>query len=233
MRVETRTVDLALGDLQLTGDLSHPDGAAALVLFAHGAGSSRLSHRNRFVARQLAEAGLATLLFDLVTPAEEEEDSRSGALRFDVPLLADRLGRAAEFVHGHSDTHHLAIGCFGAGTGAAAALVAAAEHPDLIRAVVSRGGRADLAEEALERVACPTLLVVGGADQPVLGLNSRAYMRLQCKKRVEVIPGATHLFEEPGALDEVARLAREWLRRFLVEEIPPRALLEPPGQHAP
>jgi putative phosphoribosyl transferase len=233
MTVETRTIDLALGDLQLTGDLSHPDAATALVMFAHGSGSSRLSPRNRFVARQLAEAGLATLLFDLLTPAEEEEDSRSGARRFDIPMLAERLGRATEFVRSHSDTRHLAIGYFGASTGAAAALTAAAARPSVIGAVVSRGGRADLAEEALERVTCPTLLVVGGADQPVLDLNARAYMRLQCKKRVEVIPGATHLFEEPGALEEVARVAREWFQRFLVDEVSPRALLEPPEQHAP
>jgi len=228
---ETRTVELALGDLELTGDLMMPEGATAIVLFAHGSGSSRLSRRNRFVARQLADAGLSTLLFDLLTPEEEEEESRSGALRFDIPMLADRLERATEFVRGHSDTRHLAIGYFGASTGAAAALISAAARTGIVGAVVSRGGRPDLAEEALDRVTCPTLLIVGGADQPVLDLNARAYARLRCKKRIEVIPGATHLFEEPGALEEVARVAREWFRRFLVEETAPRGLLEGPNQH--
>jgi pimeloyl-ACP methyl ester carboxylesterase len=230
---DTRTIDLALGDLQLTGDLTMPGEATAIVLFAHGSGSSRLSRRNRFVARQLAEGGLSTLLFDLLTPAEEEEDSRSGTLRFDVPMLAERLGRATEFVRGHSSTRHLAIGYLGASTGAAAALIAAAQRPGVVGAVVSRGGRPDLAEAEIDRVTCPTLLIVGGADQPVLDLNGRAYARLRCEKRVEVIPGATHLFEEPGALEEVARAALAWFRHFLVEETAPRALLTPPDQHAP
>jgi dienelactone hydrolase len=228
---ETRAIDLALGGLQLTGDLSMPKGATGIVLFAHGCGSSRLSRRNRFVARQLAEGGLSTLLFDLLTPEEEEEDNRSGALRFDIPMLADRLGLATEYVRAHSDTRRLTIGYFGASTGAAAALIAAAARPEVVAAVVSRGGRPDLAEEALDRVTSPTLLIVGGADQPVLDLNARAYARLRCEKRIEVIPGATHLFEEPGALEEVARVARQWFRRYLVEETAPRALLDPPEQH--
>ena len=209
-----------------------PPDASAIVLFAHGSGSSRLSPRNRLVATQLARAGLATLLFDLLTPAEEEEDRSSGALRFDIPLLAERLARATDFVRGHSETARLAIGYFGASTGAAAALIAAANRPDDVRAVVSRGGRPDLAEGALERVSAPTLLIVGGADHPVVELNARAHVRLTCPKRLEIVAGATHLFEEPGALEEVTRLAREWFVRFLVEEPAPMGLLEQPGHGA-
>lgn len=231
---DTRPIDVAAGDLLLTGDLAIPAGAEGIVLFAHGSGSSRLSPRNRLVATQLNKGGLATLLFDLLTPAEEEEDRSSGALRFDIPLLADRLSRATDFVRGHSDTSRLAVGYFGASTGAAAALIAAAERPEDVRAVVSRGGRPDLAEDALERVVAPTLLIVGGADHPVVELNARAYVRLKCRKRLEVVAGATHLFEEPGALEEVARVAREWFVRCLVEEPAPLGLLEEPGHpHSP
>jgi putative phosphoribosyl transferase len=227
----TRPIDVAAGDVDLAGDLAFPPGAEGIVLFAHGSGSSRSSPRNRLVAAQLAQAGLATLLFDLLTPAEEEEDRASGALRFDIPLLARRLARATDYVRGHSETRRLAIGYFGASTGAAAALIAAASRPDDVRAVVSRGGRPDLAEEALERVAAPTLLIVGGADHPVVELNARAHARLLCTKRIEIVPGATHLFEEPGALEEVTRVAREWFVRFLVEETPTRGLLpSQPGQ---
>jgi pimeloyl-ACP methyl ester carboxylesterase len=226
-----RPIDVAAGDLLLAGDLTVPAGAEAIVLFSHGSGSSRLSPRNRLVATQLAHAGLATLLFDLLTPAEEEEDRSSGALRFDIPLLADRLVRATDFVRGHSDTRRLAIGYFGASTGAAAALIAAAARPQDVGAVVSRGGRPDLAEDALERVTAPTLLIVGGADHPVVELNARAHARLTCRKRLEVVAGATHLFEEPGALEEVARLARDWFVQFLVEEPAPVGLLEERGQH--
>ncbi len=227
----TRPIDVAAGDLLLAGDLTIPAGAEAIVLFSHGSGSSRLSPRNRLVAAQLAHAGLATLLFDLLTPAEEEEDRSSGALRFDIPLLADRLVRATDFVRGHSDTSRLSIGYFGASTGAAAALIAAADRPQDVGAVVSRGGRPDLAEDALERVAAPTLLIVGGADHPVLELNARAHARLTCRKHLEIVIGATHLFEEPGALEEVARLARDWFVRFLVEEPAPAGLLDQPGHH--
>jgi len=228
---DTRQLTLAAGDVELTGDLTVPDGAEGIVVFAHGTGSSRSTPRNRVVATQLARAGLATLLFDLLTPVEEEEDRVSGALRFDVRLLAERLARVTDYVRGHSDTRRLAIGYFGASAGAAAALTAAVRRADVVRAVVSRGGRPDLAEEALERVEAPTLLVVGGADQPVLDLNARAYARLRCTKRVEVVAGATHLFEEPGALEEVTRLAREWFVRFLVEESPTIGLLpSQPGQ---
>jgi putative phosphoribosyl transferase len=231
---DPRAIEVAVGDVTLAGDLTIPAGAEGLVLFAHGSGSSRSSPRNRLVAAQLANAGLATLLFDLMTPAEQDADRSSGALRFDLPLLAERLARATDFVRTHSDTRPLAVGYFGASTGAAAALIAAASRPDDVRAVVSRGGRPDLAEEALEHVATPTLLVVGEADHPVLELNLRAYARLQCKKGIEVVPGATHLFEEPGAMEEVTRVAREWFVRFLVEEAPTRGLLPPsqPGGHA-
>jgi dienelactone hydrolase len=228
----TRPIDVAAGDLLLAGDLNLPAGAAGIVLFAHGSGSSRLSPRNRLVATQLAQAGLATLLFDLLTPAEEEEDRLSGAPRFDISLLAKRLTSATDFVRGHSDTRRLAIGYFGASTGAAAALMAAADRPDDVRAVVCRGGRPDLAEEAVVRVAAPTLLIVGGADHPVVELNARAYVRLTCKKRIEVVAGATHLFEEPGALEEVVRVARDWFVRFLVEEPAPIGLLDQPGHGA-
>jgi predicted alpha/beta-hydrolase family hydrolase len=227
---ETRAVDVAVGDLSLAGDLTLPAGAEAIVLFAHGSGSSRSSPRNRLVAAQLGQAGLATLLFDLLTPAEEEEDRASGALRFDVPLLAERLARATDYVRHHSDTRRLAVGYFGAGAGAAAALIAAAGRTD-VRAIVLRGGRPDLAEEALDRVAAPTLLIVGGADHPVAELNARACARLTCTKRIEVVAGATHLFEEPGALEEVTRVARDWFVRYLVEESPTIGLLtSQPGE---
>lgn len=231
--VEPQAVDLALGDLQLAGDLTHPPGARAIVLFAHGSGSSRLSARNRAVARALAEGGLATLLFDLLTPAEEERDEWTRELRFDIPMLAERLGRATEFVGHHSNTRHLAVGYFGASTGAAAALVAAAEHPDAVRAVVSRGGRPDLADEVLEKVSAPTLLIVGSEDRTVVELNAFAYERLRCEKRMEIVPGATHLFEEPGALEEVARLARDWFTEFLVHRDATPPLLEPPAHPTP
>jgi len=222
---DVRTIEVAGGDVSLAGDLTFPAGAEAIVLFAHGSGSSRSSPRNRLVATQLAQAGLATLLFDLLTPAEQDEDRMSGALRFDIALLAGRLARATDFVRGHSETRRLALGYFGASTGAAAALIAAADRPDDVRAVVSRGGRPDLAGDALEHVTAPTLLVVGGADHPVLELNASAYARLACTKQLEVVAGATHLFEEPGALKEVTRVARDWFVRFLVEESPTRGLL--------
>jgi dienelactone hydrolase len=224
-------VELWVGDVSLAGDLTLPSAAAGIVLFAHGSGSSRLSPRNKLVARALAEAGLATLLFDLLTPEEEEKERWTRELRFDIGLLARRLAGATRFVRGHSDTHHLRIGYFGSSTGAAAALVAAAEMPTEVDAVVSRGGRPDLAEEAIERVQAPTLLIVGSGDQTVAALNARVLQRLVCEKRIEVVVGATHLFEEPGALEEVARLARDWFVGHLVEA--PRAigLLDPPGAH--
>jgi putative phosphoribosyl transferase len=203
-------VRVLAGTVELEGDLATPGGAAGVVLFCHGSGSSRHSPRNRAVARALNEGGFATFLLDLLTPAEEEVDSRTRHLRFDIDLLAERLRRAAAWLAHDRATADLPIGCFGASTGAAAALVCAARAPDLIRAIVSRGGRPDLAGGALYAVVAPTLLIVGEEDHGVVGLNEIALEWLQCEKRLEIVPGATHLFEEPGTLDRVARLAREW-----------------------
>jgi putative phosphoribosyl transferase len=213
--VVERLIRIPAGSVALEGDLSVPTEARGVVLFAHGSGSSRHSPRNRYVARLLNNANLATLLFDLLTPAEEAVDRRTAHLRFDVQLLATRLLDATDCVLRQPDTRHLPVGYFGASTGAAAALIAAAERPDAVKAVVSRGGRPDLAGPALPRVRAATLLIVGGEDFTVIELNREAFERLRCEKRLVIIPGATHLFEEPGALDEVARLAREWLERYL------------------
>jgi putative phosphoribosyl transferase len=218
--IEARGVEIAAGDIDLAGDVVWPAGAGAIVLFAHGSGSSRCSPRNQFVARRLVQAGLATLLFDLLTPAEERRDRATGELRFDVLLLADRLLRAAEWARRQSSGRHPRIGFFGSSTGAAAALVTAAARPDLAEAIVSRGGRPDLAGDVLQDVRAPTLLIVGGEDRLVMDLNEFACSRLRCERRLEVVPGATHLFEEPGKLEQVAELAAAWFRRFLVEELP-------------
>ena len=207
----TAPLTIPLARVALPGDLEVPPGAAGLVVFAHGSGSGRLSPRNRAVAQALNRAGLGTLLFDLLTPQEEAADEASGrALRFDIPLLARRLVEVLDWAAAAPATSELAFGCFGASTGAAAALVAAAERPALVRAVVSRGGRPDLAEPRLAEVQAATLLVVGGADPTVLELNRRAQAELRCESRLEVVPGATHLFEEPGALERVAELAAAW-----------------------
>jgi pimeloyl-ACP methyl ester carboxylesterase len=187
-----------------------------VVLFAHGSGSSRHSRRNRHVAALLNEAKLATLLLDLLTVEEEAVDMRTAHLRFDIGLLAGRLIVATDWLTREPDTQRLPVGYFGASTGAAAALVAAAERPDVVDAVVSRGGRPDLAGPALPLVRAPTLLIVGGDDVTVLELNRQALAQLRAEKELVIIPGATHLFEEPGALDEVARLARDWFERYLV-----------------
>jgi dienelactone hydrolase len=215
--LEMRGVTIPAEGVQLVGDLTIPQGAKAIVLFAHGSGSSRRSPRNQFVARELSAAGLATLLFDLLTPAEEERDRRTGELRFDVLLLAHRLRIVSERVLGQPETQGLRLGYFGASTGAAAALIAAAMLPEIVGAIVSRGGRPDLAFGALEHVATPTLLIVGGEDREVIELNRRALAQLRGEKRLEIIPGATHLFEEPGTLEAVARLASAWFRHFLVD----------------
>jgi len=215
--LDTRSVTIPARDVELAGDLTVPEGARGIVLFAHGSGSSRYSTRNRFVARQLAESGLATLLFDLLTPAEEERDRSTGELRFDVLLLAHRLSLATRYIRGLPETRDLRVGYFGASTGAAAALIAAAALPQVVGAIVSRGGRPDLALDALEHVAAPTLLIVGSEDREVIELNRQAYARLRCEKHLEIVPGATHLFEEPGTLEAVARLAAAWFRHFLVE----------------
>ncbi|MGZ3457831.1 MAG: dienelactone hydrolase family protein [Archangium sp.] len=214
MAVE-QEVEVMAGQARLGGTLAVPEGAQGLVIFAHGSGSSRHSPRNRAVAYSLRMAGLGTLLFDLLTEDEEAEDEVTGALRFDIDFLAERLARVTDWVRAQPELSRLTVGYFGSSTGAAAALVAAADRPDEIAAVVSRGGRPDMAGGALERVRAPTLLIVGGADDIVLELNQRAYERLSAPRALEVIPGATHLFSERGALERVAELAGIWFRRHL------------------
>ena len=214
--VEETLVHVSAGSVTLDGNLSLPEESRAVVLFAHGSGSSRHSSRNRYVARVLNAAKLATLLIDLLTLDEEVIDARTAQLRFDIELLAERLVGATDWLTRFPDTKHLRIGYFGASTGAAAALVAAAVRPDVVSAVVSRGGRPDLAGAALMHVRAPTLLIVGGNDGQVIQLNRAALAELRCEKQLMIVPGATHLFEEPGALDEVARLARDWFHRHLI-----------------
>jgi putative phosphoribosyl transferase len=203
-------VEVVAGDALLPGELSVPEDARALIVFAHGSGSSRLSPRNQFVARELQQASLGTLLFDLLTEAEDAEDLRTRELRFDIPLLARRLSGATEWLLGLPEFGGLTIGYFGASTGAAAALIAAADSPGAIGAVVSRGGRPDLAGDALPQVKAPTLLIVGGEDRQVISMNVEALDAMQCERRLEIVPGATHLFEEPGKLEEVSRLSLAW-----------------------
>jgi putative phosphoribosyl transferase len=211
----TALIRIPVGSVTLEGDLEVPDHAAGVVLFAHGSGSSRHSSRNRFVARELQVAGLATLLIDLLTRDEEAIDQHTGHLRFDISLLADRLVAATRWLGEEPVTRALDIGYFGASTGAAAALVAAAAEPERIGAVVSRGGRPDLAGRALPLVRAPTLLIVGGRDTQVLELNRAAMAHMKAETRLEIVPGATHLFEEPGTLELVAQLARDWFLRYL------------------
>jgi len=212
--VSERSVQI--GPSGITGDLSIPQAARGLILFAHGTGSSRLSSRNRFVAGSLQESSFATLLLDLLTAEEEQIDLRTRHMRFDIDLLASRLVQASKWVvDSDSGIASLPIGYFGASTGAAAALIAAAELRESTRAVVSRGGRPDLAGAALPRVKAPTLLIVGGDDYPVIELNERALKQLECEKKLEIVPGATHLFEEPGTLEQVARLASKWFESYL------------------
>jgi putative phosphoribosyl transferase len=212
---DERTVVVRVDNFTLEGSLAIPRGAAGLVLFAHGSGSSRHSPRNRFVASALREGGLATLLLDLLTPGEEAIDQRTSDYRFDIGLLANRLAGATDWVSAFPETRRLKLGYFGASTGAAAALVAAAEQPALVSAIVSRGGRPDLAGAALRRVQAPTLLLVGAEDDVVVELNQEAMAALQVEKRLTLIPNATHLFEEPGALEQVAQQAREWFEHYL------------------
>jgi len=216
----TQDIRITLDGSALGATLDLPRAAKGLVLFAHGSGSSRFSPRNRFVARELGNARLATLLLDLLTEEEEAIDDRTGRLRFDIDLLAERLVHATDWAKRQPNLAALSLGYFGASTGAAAALVAASERPNLVAAVVSRGGRPDLASDALERVRAPTLLIVGGEDGEVLQLNREAYASLACVKRLDVVPGATHLFEEPGALESVARLATDWFTRHLTARAP-------------
>ncbi|HEY7065311.1 MAG TPA: dienelactone hydrolase family protein [Chloroflexota bacterium] len=214
-RAHEAVVGVGAGSVTLEGNLNVPDGSRGIVLFAHGSGSSRHSPRNRYVAAVLQEAGLATLLVDLLTPEEEAVDVRTAHLRFDIGLLAERLVGATEWLGRQPETQNLRVGYFGASTGGGAALVAAARHPDRVDAVVSRGGRPDLAGPALPQVRAPTLLIVGGHDYPVIDMNRAALAQLRVEKRLEIVPGATHLFEEPGALEAVARLAREWFVEHL------------------
>jgi len=216
----TNATRIGLGEIELAADISLPPGAQGVVLFAHGSGSSRHSSRNRHVARVLNDGGIGTILTDLLTESEEAIDVRTASLRFDIPLLGERVMRITDWI-GHQDRlKKLALGYFGASTGAAAALVAAAERPALVKAVVSRGGRPDLAGSALARVHSPTLFIVGGNDPEVLGLNYEAMAQLPRKteKDLQVIPGATHLFEEPGTLDQVANLAQKWFSGRLTIE---------------
>lgn len=210
-----REFALVIPPAGIAGDLTIPRNARGLVVFAHGSGSSRFSPRNRMVAKLLGNAGLATLLLDLLTAPEEEVDQQTRHLRFDIDLLAERLAQAAAYTAGLPQTSALRVGYFGASTGAAAALVSAAQSPHRIRAVVSRGGRPDLAGTWLPRVRAAVLLIVGGSDETVLELNRQALDHLACEKNLEIIPGATHLFQEPGTLDQVAALATDWFRRYL------------------
>jgi len=203
-------VHISAGRATLAGNLNIPMSATALVLFAHGSGSSRHSPRNQFVARTLNDTGLATLLFDLLTPEEELVDTRTAELRFDIDLLAKRLVHATKWAKREEQTRNLRIGYFGSSTGGGAALVAAAQLPDDVDAVVSRGGRPDLAGAALPKVQTPTLLIVGSQDDIVIELNEQARDQMRCEVELEIIPGATHLFEEPGALEQVAKLASDW-----------------------
>jgi putative phosphoribosyl transferase len=213
----TLAVEVPAGGQTLPGLLVLPPQPLALVLFAHGSGSSRFSSRNQAVAAVLQQAGLATLLFDLLSAGEERRDQQDQSLRFDIPLLAERVTAAIDWAHGEPELEALPIGLFGASTGAAAALMAAARRPELVRAVVSRGGRPDLALGAVAQVRCPTLLLVGELDVDVLELNGWAAAHLGGPHRLDVIAGAGHLFEEPGALEQVAASARDWFRQALGE----------------
>jgi len=215
--IDEEEVRVTAGPVMLAGNLALPPEASGIVLFAHGSGSGRHSPRNRFVASQLQESGLATLLFDLLTEREEAIDQYSGHLRFDIGLLAERLVAATDWLTRQSLMAELPVGYFGASTGGGAALVAAADRPERVRAVVSRGGRPDLAKDSLPLVTAPTLLIVGGDDDVVIELNQAALRRLGAPiKKLEIIPGASHLFEEPGTLEEVARLAAEWFGHHLI-----------------
>jgi putative phosphoribosyl transferase len=212
---QTRPVQILAGTALLDGDLTVPERALGLVIFAHGSGSSRFSSRNRAVSQMLTDGRFATLLLDLLTSDEDAIDLRTREYRFDVDRLGHRVVSAVDWARGESDVAALPIACFGASTGAAAALIAAAHRPDSVRAVVSRGGRPDLAADALPRVHAPTLLIVGGSDEVVMELNRAAMQGMRAHVVLEIVPGATHLFEEPGALDRVSQLALAWCQRYL------------------
>lgn len=218
----TEQARIPAGEVVLDGELNVPKGARGVILFAHGSGSSRFSPRNQYVARVIRDAGISTLLFDLLTREEEAVDLQTRHLRFDIDLLAERLVDATRWLEKEADRivaqacpEHLRPGYFGSSTGGGAALVAAAKLGEAVGAVVSRGGRPDLAGPALPQVKSPTLLIVGGHDEPVIELNEQAQAQLRCKNELKIVPGATHLFEEPGTLEEVARFAAEWFRRHL------------------
>ena len=213
--LDDRPVRVQTGTAELQGDLRIPPGARGIVVFAHGSGSGRHSPRNRFVADVLVNAGLGTLLIDLLTRDEETIDLQTAELRFDIRLLAERLGSVTDWLSGEPSAATLSVGYFGASTGAAAALIAASDRPERVRAIVSRGGRPDLAGPVLPRVRQPTLLIVGGDDDVVIELNRQALRELSGIKQMMIVPGATHLFEEPGALEQVAALASEWFLRYL------------------
>jgi dienelactone hydrolase len=215
-----KLVHIPVDGVTLEGALVIPEQATGLVLFAHGSGSSRFSPRNNYVAGELRRAGLGTLLIDLLTKTEDQDYQR----RFDIPLLTQRLVAVSNWLAGQPNTSALALGLFGASTGAAAALQAAAASPQTVKAVVSRGGRPDLAgRQALAEVQCPTLLIVGGYDDVVIELNQQAHALLTCPKELVIVPGATHLFEEPGTLEQVATLAAGWFHRYLFGFIPTSA----------
>jgi len=215
MNLVEQSLQIPAVDVALAADVVVPEPAGGVVLFAHGSGSSRHSPRNRYVAGELQASGLATVLADLLTPAEEQLDARTGQLRFDIGLLATRVIALTDWVVQYRPTVGLRVGLFGASTGAAAALVAAAAQPGSVAAVVSRGGRPDLAGEHLRSVGQPTLLIVGARDAVVIELNRQAMQELRGEARLEIVPGASHLFEEPGALEQVARLARGWFAHHL------------------
>jgi putative phosphoribosyl transferase len=216
MSLKSRLIYIPVGRDEIQGDLFIPEKSTSIAVFAHGSGSSRHSPRNKYVAGLLNDAGIATLLIDLLTPDEELIDFQTSNLRFDIDLLAHRLITVTHWLLGQSTTHRLHIGYFGASTGAAAALVAAGKHPEYVEAIVSRGGRADLAGPWLMKVHAPTLLIVGGNDKIVVELNCQAAAELRSEHRIEIVPNAGHLFEEPGALERVAALARDWFEEYLI-----------------
>jgi putative phosphoribosyl transferase len=223
MDTDSRLIRIPLDGDEIEGDLRIPEESNAIVIFAHGSGSSRHSPRNKYVANVLNDRGIATLLIDLLTRDEEVVDLQTSHLRFNIDLLAERLSMVTNWLRGEPATEKLHVGYFGASTGAAAALVAAARHPHLVEAIVSRGGRPDLAGPLLARVQAPTLLIVGGNDGVVIELNRLAAARLRVGQRIEIVPGAGHLFEEPGALERVAVLARDWFREHLIPANRPAA----------
>lgn len=222
MGISGEEIAIPINNISLMGTLSIPEGSQAIVIFAHGSGSSRFSPRNRYVAGVLQEAGLATLLFDLLTEEEERIDLMTAEFRFDIDLLADRLISITDWIIQNGATRNLILGYFGASTGAAGALIAAANRPEDVYAVVSRGGRPDLAKDALPEVKTPTLFIVGGNDEPVIELNKQAMMHMPAgtEKEIRIIQGASHLFEEPGKLEEVADLARDWFLDHLKSSMP-------------